>query len=115
MKTAAAISLAIVLAGCATPAELRRDGVRTDYTLRLPPAQAARCMVRNAEEFWGALHATVRDSDTSSVFEVQVRANEQLAAIAEITAKGKGAITTIWNSRIMLFAQGLPDAMVGGC
>lgn len=112
-RLAIPVALAL-LTGCATPTELKQDGIRTHYTLRLPPDQAARCLARNAEEYFGGFGAQVRETEAPGILEVHVRM-EQLLAVAHIEPKGGGSSATIWRGRIPLIAWGLPEAMAKGC
>lgn len=115
MNKRMALVFALAMAGCATPSEVCRDGIRTDYTLRRPPAQAARCLANNADEYMGLFDARVRDTDVADVFEVLVRTDLSVVAVAVVRPSSTGSTATIWRSVLPLTAIGLPAAMAKGC
>lgn len=108
-----AIVAAALLVGCATPQGLKEDGVRTEYTLRQPALEAARCLVRNAEEFMAWYEASLRD--LGGAYEVHVRTGGNLVAVAAVRPAGNGSSATIWRMTIPTAANWLPDAMAKGC
>lgn len=109
------IALTAALAGCATPQELKQDGARHDYTLKLAPAEAVRCMSRNAEEHAGYVTPRVRDTGQADVREIVVSGLDSTLAVAEIRAAGNGSRATIWRAAIPAMPFGLPAAMAKGC
>jgi len=105
-----------LLAACATPGEVRRDGTRTDWTLTLPAKDAARCMARNAEEHAGYVIVQTREADPAGAFEVLVRGPpDTTIAVAVITPAGRGATATVWRAKLPLLPTDLPGAMAKGC
>lgn len=103
----------VLLAGCATPSELKQDGVRAEYTLRLAALEAARCLARNAEEFLPWYEA--RERDMGGTYEVHVRTSGNLVAVAVVRPAINGSSATIWRMAIPTVANSLPDAMAKGC
>lgn len=114
MKLAPVIVSLALLAGCSTPAEVRQDGARHDYTLRLPPEEAVRCMTRNAEEHAGYVTPRVRDGG-AEVREIIISGLDSTLAVAEIRPAGSGSRATIWRAFAPALPFGLPDAMAKGC
>lgn len=108
------LAVAALLAGCATPGELQKSGVRSDYALSLPPERAARCMARNAEEYFSANSAHVTEGEAPGTYKIEVR-TEQLVALARIEPFGRHSKATIWRGHFPLIERGLPDAMAKGC
>ena len=107
--------VAIVTAGCSTPGDVRRDGIQKEYVLQLPPARAARCLTRNAEEYSVIFVPRLQDTDVPNVYEVIVRTDLTAVAVARVGPRGSGSVATIWRSALPLMAIGLPDAMAKGC
>ena len=101
----------LLVANCAAAADLRKEGVRSDYSLGLAPRQAARCLARNAELRKDAYKAQIREADTL-VIEVQVRQNDLLVALAHVAPWKSGAVATIWRDAS---TGRLADAMADGC
>ena len=95
----------------AAAADLRQDGVRSDYALGLAPREAARCLARNAELRNDALKAQIRATDTL-VIEVLVRQNDRVVAFAQVAPWKSGAVATIWRDAS---TGRLADAMADGC
>lgn len=105
MRNAAAIALLAMLAGCYTPGEIRDQGTRHERAVSLPPAEAASCMARHANDYGMGVYATVNGN------EVVVRGSESAFAVAT-AAPGKA---TIWLGPNALLLGSLPDAMAKGC
>lgn len=99
----------LLLAGCATPAEIRRDGVREEFSLTLPADKAVTCVRRNAEEYSGAFSVSAHDR------EVIVRGPDTTVAVAEIRANGARSAATIWRKSPTFGISDLPAAMAKGC
>lgn len=114
MNRLTALIAAALVAGCATPSEMKTDGVRAEYTLRLPAPEAARCVTRNAEEFHRWYEVSPRDVGGGS-YEIHVRTSGNLVAVAAVSPKGTGSHATIWRTPMPGFANWLPDAMAKGC
>ena len=106
-----ALSLLLV-SQCAAASDLRKDGVRNDYSLDLAPRQAARCLARNAELRNPSLKAQIRETDTL-VTEVFVQRGDVVLALAHVAPWKGSAVATIW--RIASETEGLPNAMANGC
>lgn len=118
MRITIAAIAAAALAACTTPADVRRDGARTDYTLKLAPAAAARCMARNAEDHFGTFSAQVRDGVTPAAgATVIVRGGDSTAVIAELRPAGGGSQAAVWLSPLIFAPPGsrLPAVMAQGC
>lgn len=109
MRDAAITLLCLLAAGCSTPGDVRRDGVRHDYTLRSAPADAIRCITRNADDYGMGLIVQERTDG------VIVRSPETAIAVADVRPTGGGSAVTIWRHSVALGNRGLPDAMVRGC
>ena len=102
----------LLLAYGAAASDLRKDGVRSDYSLDLAPRQAARCLARNAELRNAKFRAQIRETDTL-VTEVLVRRDDVVLALAHVAPWKGGAVATIW--RAASEGQGLTNAMANGC
>lgn len=109
MRRTTAIALLALLAGCATPAEVRRDGVREEFALALPAEKAVTCLRRNAEEYSGAFTVTAHEN------EVIVRGADTAVAVAEVRANGARFAATIWRKSLAIGVADLPVAMTRGC
>jgi hypothetical protein len=107
------IALALLLSACSTPQEVRNDGTRHDYALRLPPADAAKCLARNADDHSGYITPTLREA--GGTFEVLVKGLDSTLAVAEVRPASSGSSATIWRAHIPAMPFGLPAAMVKGC
>jgi hypothetical protein len=105
------VFLLMLAAHCAAAADVRQDGVRSDYALGLAPRQAARCLARNAELRKDAFKTQIRETDTL-VIEVQVRQNDRVVALAQVAPWKSGAVATIWRDAS---TGRLADAMADGC
>lgn len=101
----ALIALPLLLAACYTPGEIREQGTRSEHAVRLPPAEAASCMARNANEYGMGVYATVNGT------EVVVRGSESAFATAS-AVPGKA---TVWLGPNALLLGSLPAAMTRGC
>jgi hypothetical protein len=101
--------LLALLAGCATPAEIRRDGVREDFALTLPADKAVTCVRRNAEDYSGAFSVIAHER------EVIVRGADTTVAVAEIRPSGARSAATIWRKSPTFGISDLPAAMAKGC
>ena len=107
------LAVCLLLASCyATASDLRKDGVRKDYSLDLAPRQAARCLARNAELRNTSFKAQIRETDTL-VTEVLVQRGDAVLALAHVAPWKSSAVATIW--RIASETEGLPNAMANGC
>jgi hypothetical protein len=106
-----AFLLMVLFVNCAAASDLRKDGVRSDYSLGLAPRQAARCLARNAEQRKDAFKALIHEADTL-VIEVQVRQNDLVVALAHVAPWKSGAVATIWRDAS---TGRLADAMADGC
>ena len=103
---------AMLLAGCATPT-LRESGVRSEYTLQLPPVKAAQCMARNAKDFWFWYDAQILGVTLG--LEVTVVSLGATVAVADIRPANGGSTADIFRKRTAVTAIGLPAAMAKGC
>ena len=73
-KSIAALSALLAVSGCVlTPAQLLDEGDRSELALKLPPAQAAGCMARNAENAGAGFRASVRALPRPDNYEVLLR------------------------------------------
>ena len=102
----------LLMTPVAAASDLRKDGVRSDYTLDLAPRQAVRCLARNAELRNASFKAQIRETDTL-VTEVLVQRGEVVLALAHVAPWKRGAVATIW--RAASEGQGLTNAMARGC
>ena len=112
--------LCLLAGGCAlptTPAELMRLGDRHTFTLQLAPKQAAQCMGRNAEERTPLARpvAQVRDGATAGSYEVHVRAEPDLIALAIIEPAGTGSRAVVYRVPRFITTGSLPERMAFGC
>jgi hypothetical protein len=105
------VFLMLLVVNCAAAADLRQDGVRSDYLLGLAPRQAARCLGRNAELRKEAFKTQIRETDTL-VIEVRVLQNDLVVALAQVAPWKSGAVATIWRDAS---TGRLADAMADGC
>lgn len=118
MRITIAAIAAAVLTACATPGDVRRDGARSDYALKLAPAAAARCMARNAEDHFGTFSAQVRDGVAAAEGStVIVRAGDSTAVIADLRPRVGGSQASVWLSPLIFMPPGstLPAVMAQGC
>lgn len=110
------IALAVLVTGCSTPSELRHDGERSEYSLRLPAKDAALCMVRNADEFGFPLFPiSTMNEATGGAFDVNVQSSSGLLAVARIVPATNGSTATIWRARVFVATFNLPERMAKGC
>ena len=99
-------------AHCVHASDLRREGVRSDYSLDLAPRQAARCLARNAELRNASFRAQIRETETL-ITEVWVQRGADVLALAHVAPWKGGAVATIW--RAPSESQGLTNSMANGC
>lgn len=110
--------LLAALAGCAlTPAEVSEQGTRRTAAARLPPAQAAVCIERNAENRSAYYVARQRALD-DGVVEVVIRFTEILGvlAIVRLHPEGTGSAIEMWTSpNVLVDAGDLTKHFISGC
>lgn len=99
----------LLLAGCATPGEVRRDGAREEFSLQLPADKAVTCMAQHAEEY--ASWAIVQRRDS----EILVRTSEMAIVVAEVYTASPGSRAIVYRNTMAGFFAGLPAAMAKGC
>lgn len=121
MRKTTGILITLLLAGCAgviTPKQLREIGRPYEATSKNAPADVARCLARNAEEYrpWGAgaWQANVRDASAPKTFEVLVTQSYANSAIADVTPTADGSHIIIWQHPDILF-RSLSAEMAKGC
>jgi hypothetical protein len=110
------IALLALLAGCATPQELRSDSDRSEFSSRQSAADVAQCIARTAEEQTRLSYpfATVRE--TGGRYEVQVRSYDNVVLmVADVVPSGAGARATIHRAPYVWATSHLPAAMAKGC
>lgn len=88
-----------VLAGCAvTPAELRRDGVKSEFTTRAAPREAANCSakgIENAGTIWTGAHIpSVRDGDQPGSMQLAIPG----LLVADFLPTSNGSNVTTWEA-----------------
>lgn len=117
MTRAAAIALLALLAGCATPQEMREGSERRDWTSARAPADVARCIARHAEENTPLAYpqATVREGSANGSLEVQVRHGDHTSFVADVLPSGAGSRVTLYRYRGMISTVNMPAAMAKGC
>ena len=102
-----------VLAACATPS--RETGAsRHTARMRLPPAEAAACFGRNAEEHSSALVAEVRLASDRANVVVRVK-NGVLYATADFRRAGSRSNVTLELNVHTRRMSELVDALLEGC
>lgn len=115
------VGMLCLLAGCAgleTPGGVRADGERSEFTLRMPAAEAARCMARNAEERAPAILTAagyVREGATAGTFEIHVRNGERLLLVADVLPTGNGSRAVVHRVGYVGTTTTLPADMARGC
>jgi hypothetical protein len=112
----AAVIVSTHLSGCAAPArESTAQGSRHSVRLQQPPAQAAACFARNAEEHSSALVAEVRPAGDSAEVVVRVK-NGILYGTAEFRRAGNGSTARI-ALRVATTGRrsDLLDSLIEGC
>lgn len=104
----------LLLAGCATPQEMRAESERHEWTSAKAPADLARCIARYGEENTPMLYptATVRDGGAGA-FEVQLRNGTEILLVADVLPQGSGSRATVY--RRYPHTTNLPAAMAKGC
>lgn len=112
------IASLVLLAGCSlTPKEVLDQGERTTFNSPQPPAAAARCLARNAENIAG--HVTARErTEANGTVEVTVRSNAEtssILAIATAAPAGTGSLVTITISPQALGPGMLKSRLPAGC
>ena len=110
------ITLAM-LAGCAIePADVQREGVRSEHELKHPHAAAAACLARNIATEGGLLAPTLRavDADTT---EISARVGVDHAPVyVQVTPNGGTSRATIWTpTRMLQHREGFAAAVTKGC
>ena len=112
----AAVVVSTHLSGCAAPGrESTAQGSRHSVRSQQPPAQAAACFARNAEEHSSALVAEVRPARDSAEVVVRVR-NGVLYGTADFRSAGSGSTATITlNVATTGRRSDLIDALTEGC
>ena len=114
-RVIAAIALSQLLACATTPEELRRSGEVSTHDLSKSGAEAARCLILNAEAFrppYGdPIDAVVRLGKPGHHEVLVQNPLRSTYAIAEVV----GSRVTIWLSPHYAYRSGLLAAMLGGC
>lgn len=114
-KTFTAITLATLLAGCATPQEFMADPPDAQLTLKLPPEQAVICMTRNMEAK-GSGFMSDRRPTSQGGWEIIVRAIDTIFAVGQLKPEGSGSHATVWMAALMFQTKESVIAdMVKGC
>jgi hypothetical protein len=114
LRSTSVCFLLAVIAGCAqTPSGGLGSSHR--HTFGQPPAEAARCFARNAEEHSSALVAEISTSSDAAQVVVRVK-NGVHYATADFRRSGSGAVGTIaLNVRTSGRTSDLLDNLVEGC
>lgn len=117
MRSAAAIALLALMAGCATPQEMRDGSERHEFTSVRPAGDVARCIARIGEEQTPFAYptATVRDGAVAGSYEVQIRQGDHTSFVADVVPAGSGSRATVYRYRGIITTSGLPAAMAKGC
>jgi hypothetical protein len=114
VKLIAAASI-VLAAGCSGPARNGSTGPRLTVRLQQPPAQAAACFARNAEEHSSALVAETHSDANRAETVVRVK-NGVLYGTASFERAGSGSNATIV---LMVTSTGrrsdLIEALTEGC
>lgn len=124
MKTSTYL-VVLVLAGCATPAELINSDRGNVYKSAQPPIKVAQCLARNADEqragiFVTPAPATWRESQDPGAYEmVYLGANGAAIAAARAIPAAEGSSFTIWIGHPHKGKDGvgawLADRIAAGC
>jgi len=117
LRAIAALVVCIPLAACSFGQAASGGSGGSTHTLKMqqPPAQAARCFARNAEEHSSALVAEVnstRDGGAETIVRVK---NGVLYASAEFRRAAAGSSATITLMVISRRRSELLDSLVEGC
>lgn len=92
-----AVLLLVLLSGCVTTlADVRERGTRHEFTMTKPPAAAAACVARNAENagdmMWGHVMPTVREGSVPGTVELAA----PVMFIADFVPSGSGSKATVY-------------------
>lgn len=116
MRSSIALALTLALvAGCSTPARESALGSRHTVRVKLPPADAAACFARNAEEHSGALIAESRPGRDRAEVVVRVRNGVVYATADFERARGGSVATLALNVATSGRRSDLVDALLEGC
>jgi hypothetical protein len=101
------ILAALVLTGCAlSPADLREQGTREAFNMRLAPAAAAACVARNAENSGGPItghvNTSVRNAAVAGNIELVIFAGTHYYVSAEFSPTSAGSNAIAWVSPHLL-------------
>lgn len=117
LRAIAALGVSTLLAACSFGQAASGGFGGSTHTVRMqqPPAQAARCFARNAEEHSSALVAEVnstRDGGAETIVRVK---NGVLYGTADFRRAGAGSSATITLMVITARRSELLDSLVEGC
>lgn len=117
MKYVAAVAVACLLGGCATPQEMRAESERHEFTSARAPADVARCIARIGEEQTPLAYptATVREGGTPGSREVQIRQGDHTSFVADVVPVGSGSRATVYRYRGIVTTGSLPAVMAKSC
>lgn len=115
--TRTTITLLCLLAGCAyTPQEMRQEGERFTYALKLPPAEAALCIRRALDARPGA-EPHERALGAGRELLIRITGTGLYSAIVEVMPRGTGSEATVWMTPNLLYDRAGLLALIGesGC
>lgn len=108
-----AVCAVALLAGCiSTPQELRNDGERTVFRLKLAPDQAAGCVARNIEN---ARHYQTTIRPMGDAREIIMRSGPHNLAVIEIAPAQSGSQATVWMRSFFAGREEFQRTMTEGC
>ena len=98
MRQLATLVLLSLVSACAmTPSEIVQSGERFTADLQHPPADAAKCILVNAENFSGILSGRIDSKDHGKLVAVQLRTDTMGShAVIELEPEGKTARARLW-------------------
>ena len=104
-----------MLAACAAPGDVRRDGVRYQIPLTSQFHEAARCLAMSFEAInpWNRASHRIRQDGTAEVIGYEF---ERTVLVAEVVRAGQGSTATIWIARSNALNEPAErDRMMRGC
>jgi hypothetical protein len=107
--------ISVLLAGCASPSEVLKDGIKAKFESAKTAPGLASCIDRNADDYArGSLRSKVVNSGTEPI-EVRIRNGNFIYAVVQVTTAQVGSSARFRFGGIAILPQASLEAMTKNC